>query len=263
MLYEDDWVRFGHIPLVEVEDTQPDAESHPAASEPVDLCETQRGEGGSASPHLDLCEAQISEGVNAPPPQLEGSPFTPAEDAQNPFDSLENLGSQATPNKGLEHKETEVSAGLPSAPTHGEGGQAGETGVGSADTQTLPPEVIPADTQPQDAAAQPSLTPPESQQVMVPASVQASQCDKEPKLVAPTDTGPSNAAIDRRLRRLMEPTPRHGHRVAENIRELWAANKGQLFKMFAACGNSTDRDLNMHASTKQVRFHMACINYRL
>lgn len=52
---------------------------------------------------------------------------------------------------------------------------------------------------------------------------------------------PSEAAIDRRLRRLLQPTARQGHRLAENIREMWDTNKGQLFKMFKACGNDADR----------------------
>ena len=54
---------------------------------------------------------------------------------------------------------------------------------------------------------------------------------------------PSAGAIDRRLRRVMLPTPSGTYKVSERIRNMWddRNSRGKVIKLFEACGYDTDR----------------------
>ena len=53
----------------------------------------------------------------------------------------------------------------------------------------------------------------------------------------------TQAARDRRVRRLMQPLAGGGFRVSEEVRKLWdnTATRDQVFALFKACGDSRDR----------------------
>ncbi len=55
----------------------------------------------------------------------------------------------------------------------------------------------------------------------------------------------SDAAIDRRVRRCMQPDAQGHYKVCAEIREQWSAGgspRKKVLKLFAECGNDTDRD---------------------
>lgn len=83
--------------------------------------------------------------------------------------------------------------------------------------------------------ASPSMASP--QEDIVPAAQVAR--DTEPML--PPTPSLSQGAIDRRVRRAMEPNAKGQFKVSQEIRKLWdEGNKDKVFKLFADCGHDTD-----------------------
>lgn len=59
---------------------------------------------------------------------------------------------------------------------------------------------------------------------------------------------PSHGALDRRVRRLLQPNAKGEYRVAEDIRKMWAdGRKDQVFKLFAKCDNDPQTFLKRHS----------------
>ena len=73
-----------------------------------------------------------------------------------------------------------------------------------------------------------------------PDPVPAAQVVPEPKL-PPTPPALSQGAIDRRVRRAMEPNAKGQYKVSQEIRKLWEeGSKDKVFKLFADCDHDTD-----------------------
>lgn len=73
---------------------------------------------------------------------------------------------------------------------------------------------------------------------------------EQPHLGAGTilDEGPSQAALDRRVRRLMQPNSKGEYKVAEDVRKMWAdGRKDQVFKLFAKCDNDPQTFVKRHS----------------
>ena len=59
---------------------------------------------------------------------------------------------------------------------------------------------------------------------------------------------PSQGAVDRRLRRLLQPNAKGEYKVSEEIRKLWAdGEKSQVFKMFAKCDHDPEKFIKQHS----------------
>ena len=57
----------------------------------------------------------------------------------------------------------------------------------------------------------------------------------------PPPTALTHAAVDKRIRRALEPNSKGQYKVSEDIRKLWEdGNREKVFKLFADCGNDTD-----------------------
>lgn len=62
----------------------------------------------------------------------------------------------------------------------------------------------------------------------------------------------SAGAIDRRVRRVMEPNARGQHKVGHEIRKLWEdGKKEKVFKLFAECGNDTETFVKKYSVKKE------------
>ena len=61
--------------------------------------------------------------------------------------------------------------------------------------------------------------------------------------MVPVADAPSDAAIDRRMRRLMKPSPDGNYKIAEHVRALWEnkATRDQAIRLFADCNYAPDR----------------------
>ena len=59
---------------------------------------------------------------------------------------------------------------------------------------------------------------------------------------------PSQGAVDRRLRRLLQPNAKGEFKVSEEVRKLWAdGEKSQVFKLFAKCDNDPEKFVKQHS----------------
>lgn len=62
---------------------------------------------------------------------------------------------------------------------------------------------------------------------------------------------PSDAALDRRIRRLMEPNVKGEYKIAEDVRNMWKnGQKEHVFKLFAQCGNNPEKFIKQHSVKK-------------
>lgn len=71
----------------------------------------------------------------------------------------------------------------------------------------------------------------------------------------PPPAGPpplSQGAIDRRIRRAMEPTAKGEFKVSSEVRKLWEeGSREKVFRLFADCGNDTDTFVKRHSVKKE------------
>ena len=87
----------------------------------------------------------------------------------------------------------------------------------------------------------------------VPAKACASSArGASPDELMPPPSSISQGAIDRRIRRAMEPTARGDYKVAEEVRKMWNEGKRDaVFQLFAKCGNDTETFIKKHAVKKE------------
>ena len=87
----------------------------------------------------------------------------------------------------------------------------------------------------------------------VPAKACASSArGASPQLSMPPPSSISQGAIDRRIRRAMEPNARGDYKVAEEVRKMWNEGKRDtVFRLFAQCGNDTETFIKKHAVKKE------------
>lgn len=71
----------------------------------------------------------------------------------------------------------------------------------------------------------------------------------------PPPAGPpplSQGAIDRRIRRAMEPNSKGEFKVSSEVRKLWEeGSRERVFQLFAECGNNTDTFVKRHSVKKE------------
>lgn len=68
----------------------------------------------------------------------------------------------------------------------------------------------------------------------------------------PPPGGISQGAIDRRIRRALEPNARGDYKVSEEVRKMWNDGKRDaVFRLFAQCGNDTETFIKKHAVKKE------------
>ena len=71
----------------------------------------------------------------------------------------------------------------------------------------------------------------------------------------PPPAGPhplSQGAIDRRIRRAMEPNAKGEFKVSSEVRKLWEeGSREKVFRLFADCGNDTDTFVKRHSVKKE------------
>ena len=111
--------------------------------------------------------------------------------------------------------------------------QQGHTAQGTPSKPTLAP------TPTQPASEQPDQT---QQTQATPASGPPAQqtAQTKPRFVVTSSNNCSEAAVDRRLRRLMRPLANGTYRVSETIRQQWetpGSPRKRVEKLFAECGN--------------------------
>ena len=62
----------------------------------------------------------------------------------------------------------------------------------------------------------------------------------------------SQGAIDRRIRRAMEPNAKGEFKVSSEVRKLWEeGSREKVFRLFADCGNDTDTFVKRHSVKKE------------
>ena len=62
----------------------------------------------------------------------------------------------------------------------------------------------------------------------------------------------SQGAIDRRIRRAMEPNAKGEYKVSSEVRKLWEeGSRETVFRLFAECGNDTDTFVKRHSVKKE------------
>lgn len=67
--------------------------------------------------------------------------------------------------------------------------------------------------------------------------------------VAADGTLLSEGAVDRRIRRVMEPNAKGEYKVNDTVRKMWdEGKKGELFKLFAACDNDPKQFIKKHSA---------------
>lgn len=88
---------------------------------------------------------------------------------------------------------------------------------------------------PSPAPAVPAKNPP---QPHAPSANSARPNDSESM---PPPSTISQGALDRRVRRVMEPNAKGQYKVSADIRQMWQdGKKDKVFKLFANCGNDVD-----------------------
>ena len=55
---------------------------------------------------------------------------------------------------------------------------------------------------------------------------------------------PSKSALDKRIRRALQPDSRGNYKVRQEIVDQWATDREGVFKLFASCGNDSEARLN-------------------
>ena len=82
----------------------------------------------------------------------------------------------------------------------------------------------------------PSKPPP-----MRPVPEEARSHAKQPAMAAhAAPPQPTKSALDKRIRRTMEPDAKGNYKVSREIREQWERDRDGVFKLFAQCGNCPD-----------------------
>ena len=67
---------------------------------------------------------------------------------------------------------------------------------------------------------------------------------------------PSKSALDKRIRRALQPDSKGNYRVRQEILDQWANDRDGVFKLFASCGNDAEARLNYC----HPRFALRCFN---
>ena len=90
---------------------------------------------------------------------------------------------------------------------------------------------------------------PHHDQPPTPKSPQQQPVEPEPATLLHLDP-PSQGALDRRVRRLMQPNAKGEYKVAEDVRRMWnEGKKEQVFKLFAKCDNDPQKFIKEHSIT--------------
>ena len=81
-------------------------------------------------------------------------------------------------------------------------------------------------------------------------------------LSAAKSSQPSKSALDKRIRRALEPDAKGQYKVCQEIRDQWSSNRDAVFKLFAECGNDADPSLQFACISFWVisSYKCACIH---
>ena len=154
------------------------------------------------------------------------------------------------------------------SPEEGDGGKVVEgqpaadlpdNQLGLSETQEVPEACVPA---PQASAAEvvsepvppqadptPARTPATREQK---AAVKSSRDDPffdDPELPPPMrEPEPSKSALDKRIRRALQPNAAGNFKVAQRVRDLWEnGEQDKVFQLFAECDNNVEKFVKTHS----------------